>query len=120
MLSAIVVSPGVDPGASYLLGPVAAVVLGGAALSGGLASPASTWAAAFFITILNQLLRILGLSNAWQYVVFGLAIVLGMVISGDRIAALIGRLLLQPRVRRFFAATEGSDQLPLEPQASAS
>jgi ribose/xylose/arabinose/galactoside ABC-type transport system permease subunit len=118
VLSAIVVSPGVDPGASYLLGPVAAVVLGGAALSGGLASPASTWAAAFFITILNQLLRILGLSNAWQYVVFGLAIVLGMVISGDRIAALIGRLLLQPRVRRFFAPTEGSDQM-LEPQASA-
>ena len=107
VLSAIVVSPGVDPGASYLLGPVAAVVLGGAALSGGLASPASTWAAAFFITILNQLLRILGLSNAWQYVVFGLAIVLGMVISGDRIAALIGRLLLQPRVRRFFAASRG-------------
>jgi ribose transport system permease protein len=119
VLSAIVVSPGVDPGASYLLGPVAAVVLGGAAQAGGRASPASTWAAAFFITILNQLLRILGLSNAWQYVVFGLAIVLGMVISGDRIAALIGRLLLQPRVRRFFAASEGSDQLPLEPQASA-
>jgi hypothetical protein len=43
-----------------------------------------------------------------------------MVISGDRIASLIGRLLLQPRVRRFFAATEGSDPLPLEPQASAS
>jgi ribose transport system permease protein len=52
----IVVSPGVDPGAAYLLGPVAAVVLGGAALSGGLASPASTWAAAFFVSLLNQML----------------------------------------------------------------
>ena len=57
VLSAIVVSPGVDPGANLLLGPVAAVVLGGAALSGGLASPASTWGAAFFVTVLNQMLR---------------------------------------------------------------
>ena len=35
-------------GAPYLLGPIAAVVIGGASLSGGLASPLSTWAAAFF------------------------------------------------------------------------
>lgn len=98
----IVVNPGVDPGAAYLLGPVAAVVLGGAALSGGLASPASTWVAAFFVTLLNQMLKVLGLSNASQFVVFGTAIVVGMLISGDRIAELIGRLLLQPRLQRFI------------------
>ena len=56
-IGGIVVSPGVDPGAAYLLGPVAAVVLGGAALSGGLASPSSTWVAAFFVTLLNQMLQ---------------------------------------------------------------
>ena len=49
------------PAPAYLLGPVAAVVLGGAALSGGLASATSTWAAAFFVTILNQMLIVLGL-----------------------------------------------------------
>ena len=78
-------------------GPVAAVVLGGAALSGGLASPTSTWVAAFFVTILNQMLKVLGLSTASQFVVFGLAIILGMIISGDRIADIVGRLLLRPR-----------------------
>ena len=101
-VAGIVVSPGVDPGAAYLLGPVAAVVLGGAALSGGLASPASTWVAAFFVTLLNQMLKVLGLSNASQFVVFGAAIVLGMLISGDRIASLIGRLLLRPSMRTFI------------------
>jgi ribose transport system permease protein len=59
-IGGIIVSPGVDPGAAYLLGPVAAVVLGGAALSGGLASPVSTWVAAFFVTLLNQMLRCSG------------------------------------------------------------
>jgi ribose transport system permease protein len=101
-IGGIVVSPGVDPGATYLLGPVAAVVLGGAALSGGLASPASTWVAAFFVTLLNQMLKVLGLTNASQFVVFGVAIVVGMLISGDRIAELIGRLLLRPSVRSYI------------------
>lgn len=102
----IYVSPGVDPGVGYLLGPVAAVVLGGAALSGGLASPTSTWLAAFFVTLLNQMLRVLGLTNASQYVVFGAAIVLGMLISGDRIAEFIGRLLLRPSLSRFIDGGE--------------
>jgi len=106
LLGGIVVSPGVDVGAPYLLGPVAAVVLGGAALSGGLASPVSTWVAAFFVEILYQMLRVLGLSNASQYVVFGLAIVFGMLISGDRIADFVGRLLLRPGLRRFVASEQ--------------
>lgn len=108
LVGGIVNSPGVDPGAAYLLGPVAAVVLGGAALSGGLASATSTWAAAFFITILNQMLRVLGLANWSQNVVFGLAIILGMVISGDRIADIVGRLLLRPGIRSLM----GDDSEP--------
>jgi ribose transport system permease protein len=106
LLSGLIQSPGPTPGAPYLLGPVAAVVLGGAALSGGLASPWSTWVAAFFVQILNQMLRILGLENAWQNVVFGLAIVFGMLISGDRIADIIGRVLLRSTARTEAAASE--------------
>jgi ribose transport system permease protein len=107
LISAINVSPGLDPGATYLLGPVAAVVLGGASLTGGLASPMSTWLAAFFVVTLNQMLRVLGLSPASQPIVFGVAIVLGMLISGDRIAELIGRLLvLRPSLRSMIDADE--------------
>ena len=99
LLSGIVRSPGATPGTPYLLGPVAAVVLGGAALSGGLASPWSTFVAAFFLQVLTQMLSILGLDIAWRNVVFGLAIVVGMLISGDRIADVIGRLLVRSSAR---------------------
>jgi ribose transport system permease protein len=96
LLAAIRVS--VDPafGASYLLAPIAAVVIAGASLSGGLASATSTWVAAFGLTLLNQVLLIRGLSTGMQFVVFGAAIIVGMLISGDRIASLLGRLL-RPR-----------------------
>jgi ribose transport system permease protein len=85
----------IDPafGASYLLAPIAAVVLAGAALSGGLASATSTWIAAIALTFLTEMLLIFGLSAALQFIVFGAAIIVGMLISGDRVASLLGRLL---------------------------
>jgi ribose transport system permease protein len=85
----------IDPafGAEYLLAPIAAVVIAGASLAGGLASATSTWLAALALTLLTQMLRILGLSTAMQFVVFGAAILVGMLVSGDRVAALLGRVL---------------------------
>ena len=85
----------IDPafGAAYLLAPIAAVVIAGASLSGGLASATSTWVAALALTLLTQMLLILGLSTAMQYIVFGAAILAGMLVSGDRVAALLGRVL---------------------------
>jgi ribose transport system permease protein len=89
------VSFSIDPafGSAYLLAPVAAVVIAGAALSGGLASATSTWVAALALTFLTQMLVTMGLSAAMQYVVFGAAIVVGMIVSGDRVVSLLGRWL---------------------------
>jgi ribose transport system permease protein len=69
----------IDPafGAAYLLLPIAAVVIAGAALS----------------TFLTEMLLIFGLSAAWQKIMTGTAIIVGMLASGDRIASLLGRLL---------------------------
>src|SRR5262249_15826499 len=85
----------IDPafGAQHLLPPLAAVVIAGASLSGGLASATSTWMAALALTFLTQMLLILGLSTALQFIVFGAAIIVGMMVSGDRVASLLGRLL---------------------------
>ena len=93
LLAAVRIS--IDPafGASYLLAPIAAVVIAGAALSGGLASATSTWMAALALTFLTEMLLIFGLSAALQFIVFGAAIIVGMLVSGDRVAALLGRLL---------------------------
>jgi ribose transport system permease protein len=100
----------VDPafGAAYLLAPIAAVVIAGASLSGGLASATSTWVAALALTLLTQTLRILGLSTAMQFVVFGAAIIVGMLISGDRVATLLARLLRSSeKPRRDVPAMSG-------------
>ena len=110
LLVGILKSPSSDPGASLFLAPIAAVVLAGASLTGGLASVLSTWVAAFALTILNTMLRVLGLTHAVQFVVFGVAIVIGMVFSGDRIAAVLGRLLQHPGVRAIVDTDESVDR----------
>ncbi len=94
LLAGFLQSPSLVIGTPYLLGPIAAVVIGGASLNGGLANAISTWAAAFFLSLLSQMLRVLGLPTALQFAVFGLAIIGGMVISGDRIVTLVENSLM--------------------------
>jgi ribose transport system permease protein len=96
-LAGLLRTPGIAVGSQYLLGPIAAVVIGGASLTGGLASPLSTLAAAFFLTGLNQMMRTMGLATALQFVVFGLVIIGGMLISGDRIIKGVEQLLRERR-----------------------
>jgi ribose transport system permease protein len=110
LLAAFLRSPGVTYGAPYLLGPIAAVVIGGASLTGGLASPLSTWVAAFFLAALNQMMRVMGLPTALQFVVFGVVIIGGMLVSGDRIIKAVERVI---RVRGpGLPPDEGPDRSP--------
>jgi ribose transport system permease protein len=96
-LAGLIRRPGLYAGSEYLLAPIAAVVIGGASLTGGLASPFSTFAAAFFLTGLNQLMLTIGLPTSLQLVVFGLVIIGGMLVSGDRIIRGVERLLRERR-----------------------
>jgi ribose/xylose/arabinose/galactoside ABC-type transport system permease subunit len=96
LLAGFIRSPSLTLGNDYLLAPIAAVVIGGASLTGGLASGLSTWCAAFFLTLLGQMLRVLGLSTALQFVAFGAAIVGGMIVSGDRIVTVVEGLVQRP------------------------
>jgi ribose/xylose/arabinose/galactoside ABC-type transport system permease subunit len=104
LLASFLRTPGVTVGAPYLLGPIAAVVIGGASLTGGLASPISTWSAAFFLAGLSQMMRVMGLPTALQFVVFGLVIIGGMLVSGDRIIKAVERVL-RNRARRGRSRT---------------
>lgn len=119
LLAGFIRSPTLGLGAPYLLGPIAAVVIGGASLTGGLASATSTWAAAFFLTLLSQMLRVLGLPSALQFVVFGAAIVGGMVVSGDRIITVVERLFqglsAEPKDIDFGQGDATADDETLEP-----
>jgi len=110
LLAAFFRYPQIDLGNPYLLAPIAAVVLAGASLRGGVASLTSTWVAAFALTLLNQMLQVLGLSTALQFIVFGAAILIGTVISGDRLAAILGPVLQRPGVAAAFADPELAEE----------
>ena len=97
LLASFLRTPNTTIGAPYLLGPIAAVVIGGASLTGGLASPLSTWAAAFFLAGLSQMMRVMGLPTALQFLVFGLVIIGGMLVSGDRIIRGVEHVLRERR-----------------------
>ncbi|SJN09677.1 Ribose ABC transport system, permease protein RbsC (TC 3.A.1.2.1) [Leucobacter sp. 7(1)] len=68
LLAAYTKTPALFLGDSYLLPTVAAVVLGGTALTGGLASVVSSGVAALFLTQLGQLFRALGWPDSWQLI----------------------------------------------------
>lgn len=68
LLAGYTKTPPLFLGDSYLLPTVAAVVLGGTALSGGVASVAASGVAALFLTQLGQLLRALGWSDSRQLI----------------------------------------------------
>jgi ribose transport system permease protein len=106
-LAGLIRRPGAFVGTQYLLAPIAAVVIGGASLTGGQASALSTFAAAVFLTGLNQMMRIMGLPTALQFVVFGLVIIGGMLVSGDRIIKGVERLLRERTRGRPQARTPG-------------
>jgi ribose transport system permease protein len=96
-LAGLLRTPGVAVNNQYLLGPIAAVVIGGASLTGGLASSGSTFVAAIFLTGLSQLMRTMGLGTALQFVVFGVVIIGGMLVSGYRIFKAVERTLRERR-----------------------
>jgi hypothetical protein len=60
-----------------------------------------------FLAGLNQMMRVMGLSTALQFVVFGLVIVGGMLVSGDRIIRAVEQLLRE-RGRGQAAGASGT------------
>jgi len=78
LLAAFLKTPGVFIGASYLLPSVAAVVLGGTALTGGTANVVASAGAALFLTQLGQLVLSIGAPTSVQLLIQSAAIAVGM------------------------------------------
>jgi ribose transport system permease protein len=68
-------------GTGYELDAIAAVVLGGTSLAGGVGSIWGTVVGALIIGVMNNGLTILGLSSFWQYVAKGAVIVLAVILD---------------------------------------
>ncbi len=88
LLSAFIRNPTLNVGDPYLLAPIAAAVLGGTAISGGIGSLIAVAGAALFLTHLGQMLKMLGLASSLQFIIQGLAIALGMALAEFKLARL--------------------------------
>jgi len=81
LLSAFIRNPTLDVGTPYLLAPIAAAVLGGTAIGGGIGSMVAVAGASIFLVQLDQSLKMLGMPTSWQLIIQGLAIAMGMWLS---------------------------------------
>jgi ribose transport system permease protein len=81
LLSAFIRNPTIRVGDPYLLAPIAAAVLGGTAITGGIGSMIAVGGACLFLTQLDQVMKMVGLSSALQFVIQGIAIALGMAVA---------------------------------------
>jgi ribose transport system permease protein len=99
LLSAFIRNPTLLVGDPYLLAPIAAAVLGGTAITGGVGSMIAVGGAALFLTHLGQMLRVLGLPTSFQLIIFGIAIAVGMSIAELKPAHVAW---LRAQARRLF------------------
>ena len=81
VLSSQLTSAGPTAGQSYELTAIAAVVIGGAALTGGRGTIRGTMLGAFVIGFLSDGLVIIGVSSYWQTVFTGAVIVLAVLLN---------------------------------------
>lgn len=88
LLSAFIRNPTLNVGDPYLLAPIAAAVLGGTAISGGIGSLIAVAGAALFLTHLGQMLKMLGLASSLQFIIQGAAIALGMTLAEFKLSRL--------------------------------
>lgn len=81
LLAGFIRNPTQDVGAPYLLAPIAAAVLAGTAISGGIGSMVAVAGAALFLVQLDQSLKMIGLPTSNQLILQGIAIAAGMYLS---------------------------------------
>ncbi|HUG49069.1 MAG TPA: ABC transporter permease [Candidatus Limnocylindria bacterium] len=97
LLAAFIKTPPIFSGTTYLLGTVAAVVLGGTALTGGIGSIIATTGGALFMSQLGAIVLGIGLPTSAQQVLQASAIILVVGLRGvywtgarDRLRSMFG------------------------------
>ena len=89
LLSGFIRNPTLEIGNPYLLAPIAAAVLGGTSIGGGIGSMIAVFGASIFVMQLDQASKMMGLATSWQLIIQGVAIAAGMWLS--EIASRSGR-----------------------------
>ncbi|MGZ4495096.1 MAG: ABC transporter permease [Nocardioides sp.] len=80
VLAGQIATPDLTLGAPYLLTPIVAVVLGGAAITGGRVRPGATALGALFLMLLEHILRVRGYSSGVALAFQGLVLGVGLTL----------------------------------------
>jgi ribose transport system permease protein len=80
LLAGQIATPDLTLGSPYLLTPIVAVVLGGAAITGGRVRPAATALGAVFLMLLEHILRVRGYSSGLALAFQGLVLGVGLTL----------------------------------------
>jgi len=107
--------PQVDPGLA--LQAVAAVLIGGTALTGGAGSVVGTAFGCLFIGILQNGLNMVGVASSWQYVVTG--IILLASVLGGRVGTRRGGMLSGIKKALGIKSPPPAESCAVEPAADA-
>jgi ribose transport system permease protein len=76
-------------GGDLLLNTLAAIIVGGTSLAGGIGGVQRTLIGVAIITVLNNGLNLMGMDPYWQLVIKGLVVIVAVLISQDRSRGLI-------------------------------
>jgi ribose transport system permease protein len=82
-------SAGASTSASLLLPAIAAVIIGGTAISGGVGGVGRTLIGALIISVLRVGLDIVGVDSAVQPILYGLIVILAIAATVDRRRTLV-------------------------------
>ena len=111
-------TPGIGAGNNYLLPTIAAVVLGGTSLVGGVGSVVATGGGALFLTQLDQVVRGMGYGTAVQFIIQGSIIAVGMAFGAVHWRRLRAFLRDRPPPPTVLSATAGAFASPHSTPAS--
>jgi ribose transport system permease protein len=114
MLATFLGSPSIDAGNTYLLPSIAAVVVGGTALTGGKGSIIASALGALFLTQLNAVVSGMGATTSVQLIVEGAVILFALTLRG---LLRVARLRLPRRPTPVAAASRMADPDPRDDQA---
>jgi ribose transport system permease protein len=111
-------TPGISAGNDYLLPTIAAVVLGGTSLVGGIGSVAATAAGALFLTQLEQVVRGMGAPASVQFVIQGSIIAHGIAVGAVHWRRLRDLARPRPPAASLLATAAGASIAPRSPTES--
>lgn len=78
-----------NPGTGYGFDAITGVNIGGASLSGGSGGAVGSFIGMIIVGLLNNIMNLLGLSSAWQFLIKGLLIVFAVIVDMKTKEALV-------------------------------